>query len=164
MRETLVAEVEPSRLAQVPLFSALTPGELAVLALRVSVERYGPGVVIVGQGEAPDKLYVVAEGEVEVLVHDREGGERQVAVLEAPSYFGEIALLGDDAARRNATVRTRGTVELYSLHKEDFRGLLRAHPRLAEDVGHLAQARVEQTREILLAVGGEAPRPDTGVP
>jgi ABC-type multidrug transport system fused ATPase/permease subunit len=148
--------VDPSRLAQVPLFSGLTPGELALLARRVTVERAEAGAELVRQGEVADKLFVITAGEVDVIVQAADGAEQRVAVLSAPGYFGEIALLGDDSARRTATVRTRGPTDLYGLHKEDFLGLLASHQQLARDVQALAQARAAQTRAIL---AGQEARP-----
>jgi ATP-binding cassette subfamily B protein len=151
--------MEPSRLARVPLFSALTPCELALLAQRVTVERYGPGTEIVHQGEVADKLFVIADGEVDVCVQGSDGAEQRVAVLRAPGYFGEIALLGDAETPRTATVRARGPVELGSLHKEDFLGLLASYPGLAEDVHAVAQARAAQTRALVSSVGQAPPSP-----
>jgi ATP-binding cassette, subfamily B, bacterial len=146
--ENLPLPIEPRRLARVPLFASLTVSQLAAVAMRVYVERYPAETVIVSQGEVADKLYVIADGEAEVLIEDRRGEPRRIKVLGARSYFGEIALLGDDSARRTATVRALTAVELYSLHKEDFLGLLSTHPAIAKDVQRLAQMRVEQAQRI----------------
>ena len=156
--EALPLPIEPRRLARVPLFASLTLAELAAVAMRVYVERYPAGTVIVRQGEPADKLFVIGDGEVEVLVEDRRGDPRRVKVLGARSYFGEVALLGDDSARRTAMVRTLTPVELYSLHKEDFIGLLKAHPTLAKDVSRLARMRLEQARD-MVGAGGEPAGP-----
>jgi ATP-binding cassette subfamily B protein len=150
------SQADPSRLTRVPLFSGLTPGELTLLARRVTVERLGPGTEVVRQGEVADKLFVITAGEVDVFVAGGDGVEQRVAVLTAPGYFGEIALLGDDSARRTATVRARGPIELYGLHKDDFLGLLASHEQLAEDVQALAQARAAQTQAVL---AGQEARP-----
>ncbi len=149
--EALPLPIEPRRLARVPLLASLAPSELAVVALRASVERYPAGTVIVRQGEAADKLFVIADGEVEVLVDDAHGEPRRVSALRVRDYFGEIALLGDDATRRTATVRSITPVELYSLHKEDFQSLLESQPRLAQAVSRLARVRAEQSRQLARA-------------
>lgn len=140
--------VEPERLARVPLLASLTPADLEVVALWVNVEGYPADAVIVRQGEAADRLFVLARGDVEVLVEDARGVPRRVGVLSAGSYFGEIALLGDGSARRTATVRSITPVELFSLQKEDFRILVRSQPNIARGVDRLARARLEQSRLI----------------
>jgi len=96
----------------------------------------------------------ITEGEVEVLVDDRRGRARPVTHLGPGSYFGEIALLGDEPARRTATVRALTPIALLSLHREDFRALLRTQRTLADVVAGLAQQRAEEARRI-----GSAPDP-----
>jgi CRP-like cAMP-binding protein len=143
-----LSTVEPERLARIPLLASLSPAELAVVAIWVSVERYSAGAAIVRQGETADRMFVIVGGQVEVLVDDAQGAPRRVSVLSTGSYFGEIALLGDDSARRMATVRSVTTVELFSLQKEDFRILLRSQPRIAREVLRLVRARLEQSRQV----------------
>src|ERR1043166_7263275 len=73
---------------------------------RVSHAHYQPGDVIIKQGEPPSNFYVIEEGEVEVVRstgNDPKG--EVVAVLGAGSFFGEKALLTNEA--RVATVRAR---------------------------------------------------------
>jgi ATP-binding cassette subfamily B protein len=140
--------IDPRRLARVPLLTSLSPAELAAVALRAGVERYPAGTVVVRQGEVADKLFVISDGEVEVLVDDGHGESRRVNVLRARSYFGEIALLGEVPARRTATVQSITPIELYSIHEEDFRSLLTWQPRLARAVSRLAGMRAEQSRQL----------------
>jgi ABC-type multidrug transport system fused ATPase/permease subunit len=145
--------IQPRRLARIPLFAELGSADLEALARRLSVERYRTETNIVRQGEPADRLFFVAEGEVEVLVADQQGRERFVTKLAEGTYFGEIALLGDASARRTATVRSLTPVTLLSLHKEDFQSLLKTQPRIAETVARAVQQRVERTREISALAG-----------
>ena len=59
------------------------------------------------------RFYVVAQGSVEVLDHDR-----LVRTMGVGEGFGEIALLGD--TRRTMTVRAVDRVELYGLRRGVF--------------------------------------------
>jgi CRP-like cAMP-binding protein len=152
--EALGLPIDPGRLVRVPLFAELSATELALVALRLSVERYEAGAVVIRQGDIADKLYVVGEGKLEVLVEDRHGSPRRVAMLGEHSYFGEIALLSENTERRTATVRATTSVELYSLHQEDFLALLRSQPVLAEAVARLRGRRGEQINQLLAAASG----------
>ncbi|HZR97532.1 MAG TPA: cyclic nucleotide-binding domain-containing protein, partial [Chloroflexota bacterium] len=147
------APTETEGLAHVPLFGALPPAQLAALSLRAAPERYPPGTVIVRQGEPADKLYVIDQGEVEVVVEDRRGELWRVAQLKANSYFGEIALLAETPLPRTATVRALTPVQLYSLHKDDFLSLLGTQPELAAEVAQRAQVRLDETRQIIERAG-----------
>jgi subfamily B ATP-binding cassette protein MsbA len=151
--------VDPRLLRRVPLLAQISPADLARVARRVAVERYADGAIVVREGEIGDKLFVVGDGQVEVLVRDSQGEPRRINVLGPHSYFGEIAVLNEQSARRTATVRALGPVELYSLHREDFAALLRAEPGLAEEVVARARGRSEQVRALLATAAALAPEP-----
>jgi hypothetical protein len=111
-----------------------------------AIEEYQPGEVIIAQGDAADRAYFIQRGEVEVV---REG--RQVAKMGPGDYFGEMALLRPDA-RRTATVKALGQVEVMALGKENFYRLLDAIPALRlEFMGPAAERRRKEELR-----GGEA--------
>src|SRR5262249_20033992 len=147
--DALGLPVDPRRLTRVPIFASLGPADLALVGLRVTIEQHPPGTVVVRQGEVANKLYVIASGEVEVLVEDQRGTQRRVTSLGPWAYFGEIALLGDDSVRRTATVRAVGDVELYSLHRDDFIGILRSHPEIGATPSSITQTRIAQTYSVV---------------
>lgn len=93
-----------------------------------SVEEYGPGEVIIAQGDPADRAYFIQRGEVEVI-RDERGKRTQVATMGPGSYFGEMALLRPHA-KRTATVRAMSGVEVLVLGKENFYRLLDAIPSL----------------------------------
>jgi ATP-binding cassette subfamily B protein len=139
--------VEASRLHGVPLFSTLEPDLLASLAQRLAVERYPAGEIIVRQGEVGDKLYIVHRGQVEVFAFQPTQQQPPLAVLHDGDYFGEMALVSDRP--RNATVRARTPVQLYSLQRRDFLDLLSAQPQMAREVMQVAKQRYAETSRVL---------------
>jgi ATP-binding cassette subfamily B protein len=149
--------VAAHHLADVPLFASLPPPDLAKVASRLAQEHYPAGRVVVREGESADRLFVIADGQAEALVDDREGNPQQLRVLGPHQYFGEIALLDDEGGRRTATVRALTDLELYTLHREDFRILLSTQPRLAEAVNRVAEERLARSAAVL-----EPPTPAPG--
>jgi ATP-binding cassette subfamily B protein len=125
----LAMEVE--RLRAVPLFAELSQELLAELAGQLTQERVGADVDVVRQGEPADRLYLIVQGQVEVLVADASG-ERRINTLAAGDYFGEMALLTDQP--RTATVRTLTSTQMYSLGRAEFIALLQRAPALREAV------------------------------
>lgn len=122
-------------LASVPIFAPLPGGSLEHLAARLVPLRVDAGTVIVREGDAGDRFYIVAEGEIEVSQHDHP-----VSELGAGGYFGEIALLRD--VPRTATVTARSDAVLYALDRDDFLAAVTGHPQSAEAAETVMSARL----------------------
>jgi CRP/FNR family transcriptional regulator, cyclic AMP receptor protein len=112
-------------LAQVPLFQGLGSAAHARIAARLVERRLSPGEYLFHEGEAGAALYVVAEGEVEVLV-GRGGREVTLARLGPRSHLGEMALLDD--APRSTSARAVTRVALLEVSGEVFLAELLAAP------------------------------------
>jgi NADH dehydrogenase len=78
--------------------------------------RYEPGQLIVEEGDSGADMYIIQEGQVEVI----QGG-RVIGTLTAGSHFGEKAAF--DQVRRTATVRARTEVQLLVVRREQARVL-----------------------------------------
>jgi Cyclic nucleotide-binding domain/Major Facilitator Superfamily len=133
---------------KVPILSGLSHAVLEDLALRMILERAPDGTAVVSQGEVGDRLYIVKEGEAEVVARGEDGEETEVARLSKNDYFGEIALLRD--VPRTATVRARGPVELDALGREDFQNLLGRSEKLKSAMTGTSDARYVETQNSLL--------------
>jgi putative peptide zinc metalloprotease protein len=120
--EAVEREIRESEdLRHLPLFSALSPDEVAALSASLRRERHPAGAEVVRQGEVGDRFYVVHEGQAEVIV-TADGGRQRLRTLGPGEYFGEIALLLD--VPRTATVRALTPLEVFSLGRADFEALL----------------------------------------
>ncbi len=121
-------------LGRVPLFVACTYEELADLADQVQAERFAAGEVIIRQGEAGDKFYVVERGKVSVWQADVDGMDLvgKVGELGPGQYFGEMALISN--APRNATVRADTPVIVLSLDRVNFDRLVREQLAVAQHI------------------------------
>jgi putative ABC transport system ATP-binding protein len=115
----LVAEVlEVSTfLRESGLFPSTTPAELMEVAQKMTRRHYAPGDAVITQGEEGDRFYVLRQGEVEVEVGG-PAAPRIVGTIARGGFFGERALIAREP--RNATVRAKAPLEVYSLDKEDF--------------------------------------------
>lgn len=122
-------------LASVPIFAPLPGGSLEHVAGRLVPLRVEAGSVIVREGDAGDRFYIVAEGEVDVT----QAGA-PLTELTAGGYFGEIALLRD--VTRTATVTARTNAVLYALDREDFLAAVTGHPQSAEAAESVMAARL----------------------
>src|SRR5262245_58557377 len=83
--------------------------------------RFQAGDVVIRQGDEPDRFYIIANGEVDVMRHTAEGADVHLATLGSGEIFGEIGLL--EATRRTADVRPHSDVEVLALDWRDFKEL-----------------------------------------
>ena len=107
-------------LTTVPLFSACSKKELAMVAKSVERVSVPAGKTIVNEGAAGTEFFVIIDGQARVERHGR-----QVAVLGPGGFFGDLALL--DRAPRNASVIADSDLEVAKLGQRDFDALL-DHP------------------------------------
>jgi MFS family permease len=130
-----VPVVEIACLRSLRLFAALPPPELEGLARSVEPVSAGPDEAIITQGDAGDRYYAIAEGELEVV----EDGVR-VRTMTRGDGFGEIALLRD--VPRTATVRSLTEVHLYALEKATFLQVVTGHPATVTEATAIAGERL----------------------
>jgi CRP-like cAMP-binding protein len=84
--------------------------------LAVQREHFEPGQDIIRQGDIGHRLYLIWDGEVDVIQHE-PSGPQYAKTLRAGQHFGEIALF--ENTRRTATVRARTSVKLISIGRAD---------------------------------------------
>jgi CRP/FNR family transcriptional regulator, cyclic AMP receptor protein len=111
-------------LAQVPLFSALSRRELALVARRAEDVSVAAGKVLVSEGETGQQFFVIMKGTAKLT---RRG--RKIAMLGPGASFGELALL--DKHPRNATAVAETPMELVVLGQREFAGLIDDVPGFA---------------------------------
>ena len=109
------------------------------------------GEVIVRQGEVGNCMYVIQQGQVEVLLKKGDA-DVCVAVLDEGDFFGEMALFDQEV--RSATVRARGEVRILTLEKRTFLRRIHEDPSLAFRMLEKMSRRVRKLNETLNAALG----------
>jgi CRP-like cAMP-binding protein len=127
------------------IFELLSPAELSVLAELARPRTFAPGQVVFAEGDMGDSLFVLDAGEVEVIRHEAPGAV--LAVLAAPSTFGEMSLV--DREQRSATVRARTAVSVLQLSAENF-ATFRKHSRdgftlVVINIARILSSRLRET-------------------
>jgi CRP-like cAMP-binding protein len=89
---------------------------------------YEDGEVIVRQGEAGDCMYVIQDGQAEVVV-EKDGEEERLAALGEGSFFGEMAIFEKEV--RMATVRAVGQSRVLTVDEKSFLRRIHEDPSLA---------------------------------
>lgn len=163
-RQIVIAEVKhpfefssdlvAAELRQSELFNMLDDSTIVSLAGQAPVRVYGPGEVVVRQGDGGSSLFIALKGELEVSVDGTVVGR-----IREESFFGEMSLLTGEP--RRATVRASSEVWLAEITKELMEPLLRANPSIMEMLSSILAERERRTRESVTGSKGqvaEAPR------
>jgi len=106
-----VAELEA--LAGVPMLAPLGPAAMESLARHLARIVVPAGTVVIREGQAGDRWYLIADGRFAVT---RAG--RQLRTMGTGEAFGEIALLRD--VPRTATVEAATDGVLWTLERHEF--------------------------------------------
>lgn len=118
-------------LRQIPLFADLAPRHIERLSSIGTEEKHNTGAVLFSEGEAGEKFYLILDGAVRISRQVPSVGEEALAVLNAGSFFGEMALIDD--APRSADARVHEDCRLFVLKKDDMEDLLFVDRDLAYD-------------------------------
>ena len=115
-------------LRAVSLFVEFEPAELIAVRNTMVPSRFGPGDLILEEGNANRALHVLKEGRVRVSrrVHD---SEVSLCDLAEGQTFGELSIIEDGVA--SASLRAVTDVEVLSIPIDALAGFLRAHPAAA---------------------------------
>jgi MFS family permease len=122
--------IEPIRLRLLDqeIFAGLPPARIEAAARRLVAVPVAAGEVVVRQGDAADRFYLVDAGTLRVT-QDRDGVETELRELGPGALFGEIGLLQDVPRTATVTATTPGV--LYALDADAFAELVGSGPGLS---------------------------------
>ncbi|HYB98414.1 MAG TPA: mechanosensitive ion channel family protein [Candidatus Limnocylindrales bacterium] len=140
------------------LFSPLDDAQIQELVHGATLHRYGPGEVLVKQGDLGNSLFVLRSGRarVEVIADApadaaaRSGtglSPTVLDVLDAGAFFGEMSLL--TGAPRSASVIAETDIEVVIVDKEALAPILSADIGILEGLSEVVERHARNTAERL---------------
>jgi len=123
MAEIPVMDLGPAALRNIGLFGALPDGALEHLAAHLQIIDFEPGSFVFREGEHGNCMFVVLQGDVEVMKKAKGGTDIRVAVLGPGDWFGEMAVI--DVQSRSATVLAASPSRLMKIAAPDLDRLYR---------------------------------------
>jgi len=112
-------------LREIPIFADLSPEDLKLVAETAREEWYPQNTVIFHQGDEGNMMFVIVEGQVQVL-RSADGTEQVLAQRGSGDFVGEMAII--ESTQRSATLRTQTDVRVLAIDGETFKGILRERP------------------------------------
>jgi hypothetical protein len=112
----------------------------------VAQQHFEAGNVIFHQGETGNQVYVIINGEVEVVQDRPAPGDAVIARLGPGQFFGEMALIR--AAPRVATVRALTDLDVLVMQRGAFLSLFTYLPALRQSFQRVMQERAAGIRAL----------------
>jgi phosphoserine phosphatase RsbU/P len=131
-------------LARIPFFTDLPPEELDRLVTEMDIVNLNAGDILFREGDPGEHLYVVVNGELEILMAPDTDDELILNILYQGEYLGEMSLI-QPGGHRTASARARGDVVLLSMSRTQFRDLLQRHPELSKAMVGVLSQRLDNT-------------------
>ena len=121
-------------------FPDLSRNNIKTLSQAAVYAEYPARTDVCREGEEGTTLFILDQGEVDILVHASDNQEILVDSIGPGNYFGEMAFLGETT--RMATIRTRVPSRLLEIEEEDFMAIAQANPSLLRTllrqiIGHI---------------------------
>ncbi len=116
-------------------------------ASSASLRTVEDGTLLHARGAEADGFYTIARGAVRFTRTTADGHATTIAVLDAPSCFGEIALF--DGLPRSHDGHASGPTVLLFHAKTDFQRLLARHPAIYECFAKMLCLRLRTTFDLV---------------
>jgi len=111
------------------------------------------GEIIVRQGDVGDSMFVIQEGQVEVL-NETEGNQIRLRIAGEGEFMGEMAIF--ERVNRSATLRAMGRVRVLTIDKKNFLRRVHEDPSLAFRVVKTMSSRIRELSDEIARLKNEA--------
>jgi CRP-like cAMP-binding protein len=125
----------------------MNPADL--FRLETDTTNLSPGEWVFRQGEKGDSMYVLLEGNVDVIV-----GETVVETAERGALLGEMALI--DNSPRSASAVARTQCRLVAINRKRFIFMVQQTPNFSIHVMKVMAERLRRMDGLLVSNRGEA--------
>jgi CRP/FNR family cyclic AMP-dependent transcriptional regulator len=102
---------------------------------------YSDGEIIVRQGDVGDSMFVIQEGQIEVL-KETDGEEIRLRIAREGEFMGEMAIF--ERENRSATLRALGKVRVLTIDKKNFLRRIHEDPSLAFRIVQTMSSRIRE--------------------
>ena len=141
--------MELKQLHEIPLFRNLTEGDLREVSLLLEEVEIEPGAVFMQEGDAGDKLYIIVDGQVEIVKALGTPQELPLLHCQPGDFIGEMSLINPDGLG-TASACCNGPARLLVLHQKDFNRLMETRPAVAMVILRELSTRLRETSNAVI--------------
>ena len=124
----------------------LKHGQMLAITKKAHPLTFQPGQAILQLDNHVDSFFMIVRGEVEIVLQGSRSEELLVTSLKPGQFFGEVELMRGGRSIASVRASQGGQVELLGLQRDDFFGMLKESPLTEENLGRIAQLRLEENK------------------
>ena len=128
-------------LASIPFFQTLEQEERNKVLEHIKIDFFPTGHTIFKEDDEAEAFYIIRSGAVRIF-QTKQDFEKTIIVLGPGEFFGEMALISNDA--RNASAQMLEEGEVFILEKQDLYSLLETHPDIAKKISEVFVQRSKE--------------------
>ena len=136
--------MDPHIIGSIPPFASLPSDEIEYLARSLSPRAIPEQTLLLQEGGMGDRLYILLEGQVEIIKALGTDAERLLGVRGAGSFIGEMSLFSGHG-RHTASVRARTSLRVLEISRAEFDALLSRQPALAQAMARTLSGRLDES-------------------
>lgn len=143
-------------LGKIPIFKFLPEEDHISLVSLWKMKTMKAGEVLFRKGEPGSAMYVIEEGEIEIILPvDPPVNEVQLSVLKEGEFFGELSLFADTP--RTATARALADTRLVEMQRGDFITFVMERPSVGISMLSEMAKRLQLTNELISSLASKNP-------
>lgn len=136
----------------IPIFNELTNREMKLISKLFYERHYNEGEAVFEIGQPGAAMFIIEQGEVQIVRYNKFGEEIVLAELGNGEFFGELAML--DNSPRSATAKTSRSSSMMAIFREDLDKFLKDNPEIGVKVlkklASVIGLRLKSTNDLLL--------------
>lgn len=132
-----------------PLFANLPGSVIEKLSASSQECRFQTGEILFTEGSSSDCVYLVLEGEVEIVKSLDSADERCVAITGKGAILGEMSLFTHHGAH-TASVRAHTDLQLLRIPASNFSDVMQAYPQLTHNLLNIFTKRMEDSENLTI--------------
>jgi phosphoserine phosphatase RsbU/P len=136
--------MDPNIISGIPLFASLPSDEIEHLARSLRPRTIPEQTLLLQEGGMGDRLYILLEGQAEIIKALGTDAERLLGIEEAGSVIGEMSLFSGHG-RHTASVRARTPLRVLEVSRAEFDALLSRQPGLTQAMARTLSGRLDES-------------------
>lgn len=144
-------QIDPQRseldeiLCKAAIFQGVAASAISALTKELLVIDFPRGHTVFSEGDAEDRLYIIASGKVKIGRRFPDGRENLLTIMGPSDMFGELSIF--DPGPRTSSATTITKVQAVSMDRDALRLWIADRPEIAEQLLRVLARRLRRTND-----------------